>query len=140
MALYDGDPFDDETLPRRPGVPPSDPTGLNPAPPPVDQPPPHTSQPNQGGWAKTPVLVGWNPDKWNDPNHNTTKYKVGRIFGQYGQQYGNNNQALAAAWPEIQKLFPNAKFDGKDKIDFGDGYGPIDVMQANVCSRFFIFA
>jgi len=71
------------------------------------------------------ALPGWDQTKWGDSSHNNAKYTAGRILANFPA----TTEGLAQAWPEIQKAFPNAKFDGKDAIDFGDGYGYVDVLQ-----------
>ncbi len=70
------------------------------------------------------VLPGWDATKWDDPTHNSVKYVAGRIFSNHAA----TNAGLDEAWPEILAAFPNASRIGSDKIDFGDGNGPIDVM------------
>ncbi len=77
------------------------------------------------GGGREAALPGWDVNNWNDPNMKTPKYVAGHIFADYEPTI----EGLKAAWPEILKAFPNAKFDGKDKVDFGDGYGYIDVLR-----------
>lgn len=79
-----------------------------------------------GGVARgTGVLEGFDAGKLADPSHQTTKYRVGRIL----QGVPNGPNGLDAAWPAIQAEFPNAVRVGSDAVDFGDGYGPIDLQR-----------
>lgn len=83
------------------------------------------------GTAATPsssqyALPGWNQGKWEDTGHTSIKYQAGRIFSQFDPNAIRQNplpllNALRAAGI-------NATMVGDDKIDFGDGYGPIDVI------------
>ncbi len=77
-----------------------------------------------GGTVSTTALPGWSQQNWDDPGMQTTKYKAGRILSKYP----GTDAGIQQAWTEIKAAFPGATFDGKDKIDFGDGYGPIDVL------------
>lgn len=53
-----------------------------------------------------PVMPGWDACKWNDPNHQTPKYVVGRIIAHYP----HTPNGLKAASVEIAKVFPGAKY------------------------------
>ena len=55
----------------------------------------------------------------------TSKYKAARIF----QDFPPQPESLPAVVERLKAIGVNATHDGKDKIDFGDGYGQIDVIQ-----------
>lgn len=81
-------------------------------------------------------LEGFDATKLANPEHNTPKYQMARIF----QHYPNTPEGLRQAMPEIQKLFPEARIVGSkgDKIDFGSHVDPgsgqplgvVDVIRA----------
>lgn len=81
-------------------------------------------------------LIGFDPGKLNDPNKmpgESGKYTDaaklwGAVTQTVGASRGNMDQAI-----EIMRAkgFPNAKAVGDDKIDFGDGRGPIDVFRSD---------
>jgi hypothetical protein len=66
------------------------------------------------------VMPGWDAKKWNDPNHQTPKYVVGRILSQFPP----TTEGLQQGWPQIQQAYPEATFNGKDIVDL-DGPGPM---------------
>ncbi len=68
------------------------------------------------------VLPGWDAQKWNDPNHQTPKYVVGRILSKYEP----SPAGLQAAMTEIQKAYPGARLVGKDSV-YIPGVGTTDV-------------
>lgn len=74
-----------------------------------------------GGGGVAGNVEGVNADKWNDPNKHDTKYDVLHMLSSAG--------SVDAAWPDIQKAYPQAQRVGSDAIDFGDGFGPIDVQR-----------
>lgn len=89
------------------------------------------SQWNTEGWA-TPeylgqaaggAMAGWDQTNWDDQNMQTPKYVVGRILSNYSPDI----QGLSAAMAEIQKAYPGATFDGKDKVTI-PGLGTIDML------------
>jgi hypothetical protein len=69
------------------------------------------------------VLAGYDAGKWANANHQTPKYAVGRILSQYAPSVENAGKAIA----EIQKAYPGATFNGKDKITI-PGVGSFDVL------------
>lgn len=84
-----------------------------------------------GGGAFQGSLSGFDVNKLNDPtgqsfsDANTSKY----MFGSIAQNYDPRDpQALEKITAELNAMGIPATFDGKDKIDFGDGYGFIDVL------------
>ena len=81
-------------------------------------------------------MAGFDARKLADVGHDTTKYRMARIF----QFHPNTPAGLRDALPEIQQIVPGAKIIGSkgDKIDFGDYVDPrgirigvIDVIQAS---------
>jgi hypothetical protein len=78
-------------------------------------------------------MMGFDYTKLNDLSHTTPKY----VFARATQ---NANLALdrlsrSAGLQDIvdqvkQNGYPNATVTGKDSIDFGDGYGSIDVLTS----------
>lgn len=70
------------------------------------------------------AIPGWDNTKWQDANHQTPKYAVGRILSQFDPK----NTNTAAAMQEIQKAYPGATFDGKDKLTL-PGVGAFDIMK-----------
>jgi hypothetical protein len=77
--------------------------------------------------ANAKAIPGWDMRKWQDANHQTPKYVVGRILSQFAP----TTESLPHAFQEIQRAYPQATFNGKDKIDLdGAGpMGPVDVLQ-----------
>lgn len=84
-----------------------------------------------------PVLLGFDADKLLDPSSGSvagSKYTdAAKTFYKGLQENvgvsrgGLNNMAAFAQ----QNGFPNAKVIGDDKIDFGDGNGPVDVIRGD---------
>jgi hypothetical protein len=70
-------------------------------------------------------LAGYDSGKWNDINHQSPKYAVGRILSQYPQDINGLKQAM----PEIIKAYPGAVQTGEDTIKV-PGVGEIDVVKA----------
>lgn len=77
-------------------------------------------------------LSGFNAEKFNDLGNATndamtSKYVFGRVASKYDPA---DPQALPQIVAELNSMGIPAQYDGKDGIDFGDGYGYIDVQQA----------
>lgn len=73
-------------------------------------------------------LGGFDHRKMDDPTiagAMTSKYKAARIF----QDYEPKPESLPAVIEKLRAQGVNATQFGIDKIDFGDGYGQIDVIQ-----------
>src|SRR3990167_4781413 len=89
-----------------------------------------TSAPTLGSFANT--LEGFDWGKLQNPAHTTIKYQAGRVFSQFSpQDYRRNPDAVLAALQSAgvrPTPIPDAA-GGDHKIDFGDGYGPIDVVR-----------
>ncbi|MGE3957514.1 MAG: EF-hand domain-containing protein [Vicinamibacterales bacterium] len=71
-------------------------------------------------------IPGFDLNKLNNPEHTTIKYQFGRAV---------QDLALAPTSANLQAIVDhfnanggNATITGEDKIDFGDGFGPIDVI------------
>ncbi len=115
---------------------------VNPIPPPYNEggaaPPPSSGGPETGvptapgatppaaAWNPGTAPSGWDPVKWADQNHQTIKYKVGRILNKYPHNAAGVKQAL----PELEALGLGITFDGKDGL-YIPSLGPkkIDVIQ-----------
>lgn len=73
-------------------------------------------------------LAGFDHRKLDDPTISdamTSKYQAARIF----QDYPPMPESLPAVVERLRAQGINATQTDFDKIDFGDGYGPIDVIQ-----------
>jgi hypothetical protein len=70
--------------------------------------------------------AGWDSKKWSDPKHQTPKYVVGRILTQAGDLRDPNKRNEAIA--NIQKAYPGAQFNGKDKISIDGGRSWVDIF------------
>jgi hypothetical protein len=73
-------------------------------------------------------LAGFDHGKLDDPSQRgamTSKYRAARIF----QDYPPQPESLPAVIERLKAEGINAVQTDFDKIDFGDGYGPIDVIQ-----------
>jgi hypothetical protein len=73
-------------------------------------------------------LGGFDHRKMDDPamaGAMTSKYKAARIF----QDYEPKPENLPAVIEKLRAQGVNATQIGLDKVDFGDGYGAIDVIQ-----------
>lgn len=85
-------------------------------------------------------VEGWDTGKLNDPNRTAgiggkadAKYDFMRWVQNTGitgaQARGNLNRFTDD--PNMRALYPNARVVGDDKIDFGDGFGPVDVIRGS---------
>lgn len=75
------------------------------------------------------VLAGWDPGKWADPTHTTIKYTAGRIFAKYAPSDWLDPAKRTQIVAELTAAGLHPTVIGDDQIDFGDGYGPVDVVQ-----------
>lgn len=74
------------------------------------------------------MLAGFDHVKIDNPDIRdamTSKYQASRIF----QNFKPMPENLPAVVAELRAQGINASQTDHDKIDFGDGYGPIDVIQ-----------
>jgi len=74
------------------------------------------------------MLAGFDHNKLDNPSiqgAGTIKYQAARIF----QNYSPQPESLPAVIADLKAQGINATQIGIDKIDFNDGYGPIDVIQ-----------
>ena len=80
-------------------------------------------------------IFGFETSKLADPNKSDAKYTpAAKTFSQAlgsGLQVTRGNMDAVANNPVIKAAFPNAKAVGDDKVDFGDGNGPIDLLGAD---------
>jgi hypothetical protein len=73
-------------------------------------------------------MSGFNFYKLDNPgmaDHDEIKYKAARVF----QNYKPMPESLPAVVADLQAQGINARQVAFDKIDFNDGWGPIDVIQ-----------
>ena len=71
-------------------------------------------------------IPGFDLRKLNDPSHVTTKYSFGRAVQDLGLAPASGN--LQAIVDHLNARGGTAKVTGDDTIDFGDGFGSIDVI------------
>lgn len=74
------------------------------------------------------MLAGFDFGKLDNPNApggGTSKYRAARIF----QDYPPKPESIPAVIDRLRAEGVNATQTDIDKIDFGDGFGPIDVIQ-----------
>jgi hypothetical protein len=69
-----------------------------------------------------PAGMSVDPEKWNDPNHQTPKY----VWLRIAAANPGNPQAQVE---QLLKAYPGATFNGKDKVEGIPGLGPIDIFQ-----------
>lgn len=62
----------------------------------------------------TAAPAGWDQTKWDNPEHTTPKYVVGRLGTAFGdlRDEGNRNAFIAA----VQQAYPGTTFNGKDTL------------------------
>ncbi len=78
-------------------------------------------------------VSGFEESKLNDPNHNTPKYKFMRAVQDLGlpaiglNEGQGDRAAMSARLGEVAAK-AGATQVGDDKLDFGDGFGPQDVL------------
>lgn len=70
------------------------------------------------------ALPGWDQSKWNDTTHTSDKYRVGRILSNFAPGIQN----LGTAFQEIKKFYPQATWNGKDKITLKQGGETYDLL------------
>ncbi len=71
-------------------------------------------------------IPGFDSGKLNDPSHVTTKYAFGRAVQDLGLSPASGN--LQAVVDHLNARGGTATVTGDDTIDFGDGFGSIDVI------------
>lgn len=85
-------------------------------------------------------MSGWDTGKLNDPTRTggqtgklDAKYDFARTIQNKGitgaQLRGNLN--LITDDPQMRQMYPNMRAIGDDKIDFGDGAGPVDLVRGS---------
>lgn len=74
--------------------------------------------------------AGWEVSRLNDPSADSTKYQFGRAAQDYTGGYGRGNlQGLVDYFNTTYN--GHARVLDDDEIDFGESYGPADVLNAN---------
>lgn len=126
--------------PPQDGAPPAAPTPPQGATPPLADapggvPPGSTPTWTPGAHAGQNVtLLGYDSGKLNDPSYSTGKYNsaVQAFYNGLKQDVGLSRGGLGNMIAYLQANgFKGAKAVGDDKIDFGDGAGPIDVVRSD---------
>ena len=74
-------------------------------------------------------MAGWDTSKLNDPSHHGAKYDYGRAVQEYGAPGRGQLDSIVNYYNT--KYGANARVVGPDQIDFGDGFGPVDVIYAS---------
>lgn len=79
-------------------------------------------------------MLGFDYAKLNNPNHNTAKYVFARATQDL--EFPWDRASRSAGLQRIadyakERGYPNTAVIGDDKIDFGDGYGAIDVLTGD---------
>lgn len=81
------------------------------------------------GWvAQNPAShppPGWDRAKWENPNHQTPKYVIGRILSQYAPRTENMDRVVA----EIARAYPGTRRTGSGDITV-PGIGSTDILRA----------
>jgi hypothetical protein len=70
-------------------------------------------------------MPGWDRAKWNDPNHQTPKYVIGRLLSGLKPRTANMDQAVAL----IAQAYPGTRRTGSGDITI-PGIGSTDILQA----------
>jgi len=79
-------------------------------------------------------MLGFDYTKLNTPTHTTPKYVFARATQDVdlGWDRASRSAGLQKIVDSVrQNGYPDAKVTGDDTIDFGDGYGNIDVLTAD---------
>src|SRR3972149_10206141 len=75
-------------------------------------------------------VPGWETDKLNNPAHTTVKYEFMRAVQRLGGSYAQLRNNWGPVMEALRAQYPNIRAVGDDKIDFGDGFGPIDALTS----------
>ena len=79
-------------------------------------------------------MLGFDYVKLNTPSHNTAKYAFARATQDVplGWDRPSRSAGLSAIVDHVRvNGYPNARVTSDDKIDFGDGFGSIDVLTGD---------
>jgi hypothetical protein len=74
--------------------------------------------------------LGWNEEKWVNPEKTSIKYVAGRIMARYSPSDWVDESKREQILADFKTAGLNPTASGKDKCDFGDGIGPIDIVYA----------
>jgi hypothetical protein len=77
-----------------------------------------------------PCPPGWDERKWVDPERQSIKYVAGRIMARYSPSDWVNETTREQILADFRAAGLNPTATGKDKCDFNDGYGAIDIVQS----------
>ena len=141
---YGPTPTPTPTEPTYPNYPTAAPRPPKPDPYDPNAPEPDEPDPSAPGPASTPSPIpprtydpypGWDPGKLNDPGKRNAKYDFMRAVQELGTV--RQESARGNLQPIVQYMIDRMGYDpskirvtSDDKIDFGDGYGPVDVLTS----------
>jgi hypothetical protein len=74
--------------------------------------------------------AGWNAEKWANPDHTSVKYVAGRIMARYSPGDWVNEATREQILADFRAAGLKPTASGKDKCDFNDGAGAIDIVQS----------
>jgi hypothetical protein len=74
--------------------------------------------------------AGWDGTKWTDPSRQSIKYVAGRIMARYSPSDWVDETKREQILADFKTAGLNPTASGKDKCDFNDGAGPIDIVQS----------
>jgi len=77
-----------------------------------------------------PCPPGWNEEKWGNADHKTIKYVAGRVMARYSPSDWVNETTREQILADFRAAGLDPTASGKDKCDFNDGYGAIDIVQS----------
>lgn len=93
---------------------------------PLTPPTPQPTAPAPFAWNNLGAQDGFDWGKLNDPTKQTIKYRAARVFNNFNAgEYRRDPSAVLAA---LRSAGLTATQVGDDKIDFQDGFGPVDVV------------
>lgn len=72
--------------------------------------------------------AGFDQTKWANADHQTPKYVLGRITNSYAQNGKIDMAGMEKAFADIQKAYPGATWNGKDKVTI-PGVGTSDLVK-----------
>jgi hypothetical protein len=77
-----------------------------------------------------PCPPGWNAEKWANAEHQSVKYVAGRIMARYSPADWVNETTREQILADFRAAGLNPTASGRDKCDFNDGAGAIDIVQS----------
>jgi hypothetical protein len=77
-----------------------------------------------------PCPPGWNQEKWVNLDHKTVKYTAGRVMARYSPSDWLDQTKRDQILADFRASGLNPTAAGKDCVDFNDGAGLVDIVQA----------